>query len=382
MSKKKILFQLNQLGFGGTEKAILSLAQALDRSEFDLYLFVQDQRASFRFLRHRFESFFSHRALRRFQTLYRDRYIRQPDFLRCFGVDRIHFGDLADFQKAIEEIQPDLIHLNRGEDQDFYTSFVPDLASKVKIVETNIFGRPSSSSYLQRVDRFLFVSQWLLQKSPWAQPKAEVLYNPIEEPLSKATLRAQLGIPTEAVVLGRVGRPDLGDDLFVQKVLEQVYSQVENNQNPLYYLSLGIPAPTLPTGQQQFQTQVKSLPATTDALYLSSFYNSIDILLHRRVEGETFGMVNAEAMMHGKVVVSHLSKMDNAQVEVLGDSGFISDLNDTEAYSGYVTRLIQDPKLREEMGKKAAQRSFELFRPKMVANRLQEIYRLLLDSHQ
>jgi len=367
MSKKKILFQLNQLGYGGTEKAILSLAQAMDRSQFDLYLFVQDQRGSARYYRHKLEALFSKRAAKRFQSTYVDRYVRESSFRTCFGDDHIFFGQLPELKATIEAIQPDVLHLNRGESHDFYTDFVAQLDSKIHVVETSIFGKSGSAEYNQRVNLFLFISQWLRQKSPWAEPKADILFNPIETPVSKHDLRAELGIPAHAIVLGRVGRPDLGDDQFIRDVLSEVFQKPENTKNPLFFISMGVKAPELSFG-------VMSLPPTTDAHRLSSFYNTIDILLHRRVEGETFGMINAEAMMHGKVVVSHLSNVDNAQVEILGDTGFVSELQDFKTYAGFVSKLIQNPALREELGKKAAQRSWDLFRPEMVAKRLEGIY--------
>jgi glycosyltransferase involved in cell wall biosynthesis len=166
----------------------------------------------------------------------------------------------------------------------------------------------------------------------------------------------------------------LGDDQFISSVLSEVYQQPENTKNPLFFISMGVKAPELPSSISAAQHKVISLQPTTDANRLSSFYNTIDILLHRRVEGETFGMINAEAMMHGKVVVSHLSNVDNAQVEILGDTGLISELQDFKTYAGFVSRLIQNPSLREELGKKAAQRSWDLFRPEVVAKRLHSIY--------
>jgi glycosyltransferase involved in cell wall biosynthesis len=374
MSKKKILFQLNQLGYGGTEKAILSLAKAMDRTQFDLYLFVQDQRGSARYYRHKLEALFSKRAAKRFQSIYIDRYVRESAFRACFGDDHIFFGQLPELKATLEKIQPDILHLNRGEVHDFYTDFVSHLEPKIHVIETSIFGKSSTSEYLERVNLFLFISQWLRQKSPWAEPRSDILFNPIETPISKQNLRSELGIPSNAVVLGRVGRPDLGDDQFISSVLSEVYQQPENTKNPLFFISMGVKAPELPSSISAAQHKVISLQPTTDANRLSSFYNTIDILLHRRVEGETFGMINAEAMMHGKVVVSHLSNVDNAQVEILGDTGLISELQDFKTYAGFVSRLIQNPSLREELGKKAAQRSWDLFRPEVVAKRLHSIY--------
>ena len=37
---KKILFHLNLAGFGGTEKAILTFCQNIDRRQFQPYLFI------------------------------------------------------------------------------------------------------------------------------------------------------------------------------------------------------------------------------------------------------------------------------------------------------------------------------------------------------
>jgi glycosyltransferase involved in cell wall biosynthesis len=60
-----------------------------------------------------------------------------------------------------------------------------------------------------------------------------------------------------------------------------------------------------------------------DNIQISKFLNTIDIFAHGRKDGETFGAVFAEAMMHGKPCLSHYSPIANAQKETMGNGGLL-----------------------------------------------------------
>ena len=130
--------------------------------------------------------------------------------------------------------------------------------------------------------------------------------------------------------------------------------------------------------------RIKLISATTDEGIISNFYNSIDLLLHYRIEGETFGMNIAEAMIHGKPVVSHLSHVDNAQAELLaattqhGTVGYVAPQNDQETYLKYITDLMDDPAKLTAIGSNAKHRAQELFQEDIVTRYLENEYLKLL----
>ena len=374
MTIKKVLFQLNQLGYGGTEKAILSFAEHLDPYKFEAYLFYWDDRFSLRYYRLKFLSFFSATARSHFQTYYVDRLAREQKFQKVFGQGHFFHGKINDFKKCIQDIGPDVIHLNRGVEIDFYTDFISDLDPKIKIIESNIFGKKAPEKYIHRLNKFLFVSSWLKMRSPWAQEKSDVLYNPILTPHSEKDLRTKLDIPQDAIVLGRASRPDLDQDPFLESVYDRLFKQ---SSDDIFLLSLG-PKPKYSSAfEDKYKDRIRMLPTTIDEGALSEFYNTLDIFTHRRPEGETFGMIIAECMLHKIPVVSHRSPVDNAQIEILGNEAFISDYEDIEAYKNILHEMIKNVAKRQEIAKNLQLRADQLFRADRVAKDLERHYESL-----
>lgn len=90
--------------------------------------------------------------------------------------------------------------------------------------------------------------------------------------------------------------------------------------------------------------------------------------------GEVFGMVAAESMSRGKlVVVSDVGAMR----EVIGDAGLWFAPGDIKGLTSCLQRVLNEPELTKELGKKARQRAVQFFREeRMVAEHL-AVYRQL-----
>lgn len=374
MTIKKVLIQLNQLGYGGTEKAILSFAEHIDRSQFELFLFYWDDRFSAKYYRLRFFSLFSSKAAKRFQTLYQERFSREERFQQVFGSQHFFSGTKKEFLDCINKIQPDILHFNRGIEEDFYTDLTEQISPKIKLVESNIFGKSSNPTYLSRLKHIYFVSRWLKDRSPWAGDKGHTLYNPILLPKTKQNLRQELGISASAIVIGRAHRPDLGHDDFLEKVYSSLLVKTDQE---IVFLSLGSKPEYSPEFMKKYSHLIKSIAPTTDEKRISQFYNSLDVFSHRRVEGETFGMIIAEAMIHGIPVLSHRSSVDNAQIEVLGDENLITEFSDTENYAEKLLNLIKNQAARKHLSSFLQERAMRLFSASKATQELENFYRQL-----
>jgi hypothetical protein len=116
--KHRILFQLNELSYSGTTKAVLTFCQHLNREVFDVYLFCKAKPKNLRYYRHKLEAKFSKKARFRFEEFYLISRAREPEFIKTIGRDHLQFGDWSDFQHFIKKIQPDVVHFFRGEEQD------------------------------------------------------------------------------------------------------------------------------------------------------------------------------------------------------------------------------------------------------------------------
>jgi len=373
--KTRILYHLNQVGYGGTEKAILTFCENLDKEQFTPYLFIHDNSSRSRYYRHLLLRHVSSKYDQRFQILYRQSRARLDDFLSTLGHNNVFIGRTRDFQRVVKTVSPDIIHFNRGKWEPYYEEFVRQSPEHTTCIETNIFGYPASGQYIKKLEDIYFVSNWLLKKSDWCKNKCKVLYNPIKKPRNNVIIRQQLHIPEDAFVFGRISRPDLADDNFILDVFERIKLKHKN----IFLIILA--GSEIMREAAQKDPAIILIDATTDENVLSNFYNSIDALLHYRIDGETFGMNIAEAMIHSKPVISHLSNIDNAQAELLkntveyGEVGFVAQEHDMEEYLGYMTTLVSSPEIAKTMGNNARERALALFSEDTVTRYLENEYR-------
>lgn len=370
--KIKILFQLSSLGYGGTEKAIYTFLENIDRTKFEPSVFFYTDYKTLPYYRRLVKSFFFKKAKKSFIEKYTTNMARFTDFQIILENTNFYYGNESDFIKAIHSLSPNIIHFNRGVEETFFTQKFYLIPRHIKLVESNIFGKSSNSRYLNRINKIFFVSKWLIQQSPWApNEKTALLYNPIKLPSTDQTLRSFYNIPDNAIVLGRMSRPNLDDGTFIANVLTNVLD------NDIYFLVIG--ASEILRKTLADLNNIIFIDPTTDTNFISIFYNKVDLLLHYRKEGETFGMNIAEAMIHGKPVISHQSFLDNAQIELLlGESnvpcGIVVKENDTNAYIQATKELIIDTARRKTLGENAHNRAIQYFAENVVARHLENSY--------
>jgi glycogen(starch) synthase len=91
---------------------------------------------------------------------------------------------------------------------------------------------------------------------------------------------------------------------------------------------------------------------------LEAALQSADAILMPSLGGEVFGLVALENMMRGKlVVVSDIG----ALAEVVGDAGLTCPTGDVDAWASCMERLIRNPELCLELGRRARERAGEYF---------------------
>jgi glycosyltransferase involved in cell wall biosynthesis len=374
----KILYHLNQVGYGGTEKAILSFCQNLNRDKFEPYLFIYNKNPKYKYYWYLFLSKLSKKYKNRFFTKYIHSRARLSDFVQTIGQKNIFEGNAKEFEKIINTVSPDIVHFNRGKWEPFFDDLINQVPDSRVCIETNIFGYPASEHYFKRLKKAYFVSHWLLQKSSWSGNKGAVLYNPIKKPANSESIRKTLQIPEDVFLFGRISRPDLMDDDFIL----EVFSKIKNENAYLLVLA----GSRIMRDAAENNDRIILIDATTSESTISHFYNSIDLLLHYRIDGETFGMNIAEAMIHGKPVISHLSQIDNAQAELLestahhGVVGYVCPRNDMTAYLNHMLELMNNPEKLAELGNNARHRACDLFQEDIVTRYLENEYTKLLSE--
>ncbi|ODS30577.1 MAG: Glycosyl transferase group 1 [Candidatus Scalindua rubra] len=247
----------------------------------------------------------------------------------------IAYSSEEDFFRILERIQPDIFHVHRSGKPDEFP-IIPRLKNYInKCVETNIFGRFDPANI---IDLTLYISDYLFKKARHPNRKTGVIYNPVKTPSHTKNLRSVLGISSSTFVMGRIGRPD--DYIFDPISLRALKVIEEKTNYDILYLVQSPPPIMIKTAQDMGikKIQFLTVPIVTDD-EVTSFYNTIDILAHARRDGETFGLNIAEAMIHGKPVISHKSRRANAHKSIVKKCGFFVREDNYKQYAKCISVL-------------------------------------------
>lgn len=190
----------------------------------------------------------------------------------------------------------------------------------------------------------------------------------------RASLRYELGINSSftALCLGRLARQK-GQDLLLAE-----WEQLRPESCELVLVGPGDPQPLRKLSPRQWGRTVswrgehrcvEQWLAAADVLVVPSRY-------------ETVALVVAEAMACGTPVVT--TRFNGAEDTVTGGpldpAGAIVDLGDMRGLIGDLKRRLDDPSLRAREGSAARARAEALFRPEVVAARLEDAYREAISS--
>jgi glycosyltransferase involved in cell wall biosynthesis len=129
-------------------------------------------------------------------------------------------------------------------------------------------------------------------------------------------------------------------------------------------------------GEYQLEDTVRFLGYLSGAP-LETALQAADAILMPSLGGEVFGLVALENMMRGKlVVVSDIG----ALAEVVGDAGLTCATGDVEAWASCMERLIRNPGLCVELGRRARERAQKYFSiQQMIAGHM-SVYSEVLDK--
>lgn len=112
---------------------------------------------------------------------------------------------------------------------------------------------------------------------------------------------------------------------------------------------------------------------------LQCAYAAADVFVTPSICFDTFGMVNLEAMEHEKPVVATVFG-GSPEVVVDGETGFVRNPFDVEAFSEAVARLLADPALRARFGAAGHARLLERFRIERLTDEFQDEYQRAISS--
>ena len=374
MKKIRVIHHSNQIGLGGTEKTMQLFCKYMDKSIFDVHAMAYKYPVPlFKLRLNDIKAFLGSDKAKARKAQFEQANSRVPEFTKQLAEGHLHLYTIRELPSILKSIAPHILHVHHsGEieaplDQHRAISGVP------VIFTTNIFGVQGRSPEQERISKILFVSNWLKEvEAPWSKNdmRCDVLYNPVEKPFTNYDLRSELNIRKDTFVIGRIGRnaDDIHDPISIK-----AYKELENEDT--LFLVLSPPPRMVKEAQELGIKNIQFLPPSTDDIFLSRFYNTLDVLAHARNDGETFGCVIAEAMIHGKPVVTHHSHIRNAQSELVDTTcGFVAAQHDYKSYAAFIKTLISDKELRLQMGEAARSKAMEHFEAGAVTKRLESFY--------
>ncbi len=168
----------------------------------------------------------------------------------------------------------------------------------------------------------------------------------------KAELRQQLGLPADAFIALRVGRPDprKWSDLLI------VHGVGLLREFPyLHFVFLSAPETRADVIGRAMGDRATLAPFATDRAAVRRYMAAADVMLHYARYGESFGYAIAEAALAGlPVIVQATPWGDNAQAELMrdGETGFV--VNSYAAVRQALRHLMEDAPFAQSMAAKAA----------------------------
>jgi len=301
-------------------------------------------------------------------------------------------GNYKRLKNIIDRHRIDIVHFHRlNHKYDLRIISFLKKQTNVKIVETNIFGKITNSKIENYVDLRIVKSLFLAYRfiknnhltvdSYWKQNR--VLYNPIDfseiysfDDIQIQSYKSQLGIPKNYHTIGKYGRKDylkFGDICI--EMLPHLTKELPN----LRYLIIGLPEnlkkKAIKLGVYKYIVEIDQIEKKRE---LSLFISSLDILAHSSLIGETFGYVYAEAMAHGKPIVTNFTPYaDNAQVEMVESqiNGLIA--NTPKNFSKAIAKIIKDGRLRRNISQNNL-RKVKKFDVKVLSSDLISMYKEIL----
>lgn len=338
--KIKILFYSHEIDFAGTWRSHERIMVNLPKDIFDVYTMYWDECKT------------NNRLDIVRQLIGEEKVL---SFKRSTTKNKQYYTpDTTNFDDIVLRNNFDIIHFARSGYPEW--PFNKRLA-KLQ-VETNIFAEHDTTPFC---DKSFAISKYIYDLHKDCD---DILWNPCDLPEpTGATLRNLLGIPSDAIVCGRIGRPTN----FTPIALNSFCKLCEKHN--MYMIIIG-PSPEVST--YQTNGRIKCIAPTNDDQLIKSFYRSLDIFTHYRADGETQGTAIADAMMYSLPVISHTSNQFNGQIDTIQDGGRV--VSSEAEYTAYLDFLVKHKDERMRVGQLGYNRAYNTFRTELSVKKAIDRY--------
>jgi glycosyltransferase involved in cell wall biosynthesis len=273
----------------------------------------------------------------------------------------------TDFWQVFDESRCDLVQTAKAGHKEY-----PYYLMKKPVVEFVALSAGVDRSH--NIAWSIHLSEW--QRRAWSEARgnlarSSVIPIPANHPVSSLNLRDELGIPAGALVAGFHQRPD---DHIASPIPLNAFNRLRRND--AWFVIMG--------GGEIYRRQaadlglkhVRFITASANPERLSMFLNTLDVFAHGRRDGETFGTVFAEAMMHSRPCLSHRTGIADAQPETMGPGGLFA--NDEDEYVQFLSDLLANADWRIALGRKGYEHAAQHYSIQGCVSQLTSLYRQLL----
>jgi len=340
----RILYYGTTVDYAGTWRGHERIIEALDRQRFEPFVFYWPGDRNTRL--DRVAALVGADHLVPFR-----RSVKRGSRRRGF---RPRFSDFAGRARALAF---DIVHVARS---GYYEWPLLERLAPLH-VETSVFGGRDERGVL---DRCIAPCEYLAGVRGGADA---VVYTPIPTPaLQGDNLRERLGIRSDAIVCGRIGRPANFHPIGLA-----TFARLVEEFPRLHYLIVAPCDETRAWVTRHRTPNVVFLPPTDDDALIAAFHRTLHVFLHYRADGETYGTALQQALAYGIPAVSHYTDIWDGQVETIGDGGVVA--RDAEAYYAAARQLVADPAHRSRVAARARERA-RAFEQAPIVRRVEQLY--------
>lgn len=131
------------------------------------------------------------------------------------------------------------------------------------------------------------------------------------------SLRDELGIPKDAIVLGTYSGADEFNIQYIKDVVERLVTSTKPEDQRFWFVFLNID----PFGSTEAKAspRLKFLPGTADMVYKRKFINTCDAMLYGRGCGETFGLSCGEFAICNKPILAKPTEFGKFHQQMMGE---------------------------------------------------------------
>jgi hypothetical protein len=144
----------------------------------------------------------------------------------------------------------------------------------------------------------------------------EIVPHMINMPECTENLREELGIPSDAIVIGRHGGFNSFDIPFVHEAIKNYLEKYDESNPNIYFLFLN-------TEKFYKHPNIIYLDKIIDIYKKAKFICTCDAMIHASNLGETFGLAIGEFSFYNKPIITSISNVVNCHLDILGDKAIL-----------------------------------------------------------